>query len=122
MKKVSEAEAVRRERAAFRAGYNAVVRGDELSTRAHLETPGERDVLGREVPKLYPLPTVTRPRVVEDACGNAYRVVNGELQHRGKGMDAGNWAFVHYVAGNAAALAELLANPTEQVPADEATP
>lgn len=78
-----------------------------------------------EAAKRYPLPMVTRPRVVKDETGPAgtyyWRVDRGVLQHT-TSLDAGMWeplAIGMYITvPRVHLLAELLANPTETVEAE----
>ena len=131
-KMYTEAEVVRRERAAFVDGANFV-----MSAPAATRSDGEiRERLAEE----YPLPTVTRPRVVPCPTNprREFRVVNGDLETRIKpsyvasfdGGRACEWgrvtdSEVESVPANADRVrvwADLFANPTEKVPADEVSP
>lgn len=112
-KMVTEAEAVRRERAAYLAGLEQ-----------HACTQEGHDRLKRDVSLHYPLPRITRPRVVRDTstdgCPIEWRVTNGNIECR---QAAGTWYEVAERGGakmwitpqRVAFLADLLANPTETV-------
>lgn len=106
---VTEAEAVKRERAAFVAGAN----------RCHQEFHDGMSVLkGAEkiAAKEYPLPKVSRPRVVKDRDGFSYRVVGGKLEFL---SDCGAaWAELRddamiIPAGDVREIASLFDSPTE---------
>lgn len=81
----------------------------------------KRRTIECEAERRYPMPTVERPRVAN--YGElTYRVIGGLIQCRQRSHLAPNdW----FTSGNETplilALADLLANPTEQVPADEVT-
>lgn len=104
----SEKECVLRERAACEHGMIVVFHGRNrdlggawLGTRPYVEAK-------------YPLPTVTRPRVVKDEFGTPWRVgADGDLRHQ----SAGCWgsAPVRVTMNRVTLWADLLANPTEEV-------
>lgn len=108
-KTVTEREAVLRERTGYYAGYvDGVCAADPgaVISPSHIQ---------ERAAKRFPLPKVTRPRVVADSEGNAWRVVDGNLECR----DAVNeWTRVRHCGITAERLrmwADLLANPTEEV-------
>jgi hypothetical protein len=107
---VSEREAVLRERRAFIAG-RCDGYPDESTTPAR--------VLLESAARRYPLPTVERPRVVQDphSEGLAWRVVDNGLQYRRDGLawrtsDESCWTFS---PARVALWADLFARPTELV-------
>lgn len=118
---ISERDAVTREREAFRMGAGLVF--------AHFRIkPGDSDTWGGSTTlaeRHFPLPKVTRPREVLDKTGLGafwWRIVDGVLEHRAANSDkwykdtreeAGNFVFVERVK----LLADLIANPTEEVEA-----
>lgn len=111
---VSERDAVLRERA-------AAIRA--LAYFHVYSTPAERDGFVRN---MFPLPKISRPRVVtESSTGSLarWRVTNGELewsrQREGWSALATSAARGMYItAERAILLADLLANPTEEVEDD----
>jgi hypothetical protein len=70
-----------------------------------------------EVERLYPMPTVERPRVVSGG-GFEYRVIAGVLQFRNANQEGG-WMVDPEILERTHAINTVLANPTEQVPADQ---
>ena len=74
----------------------------------------------------YPLPRVTRPRVVRDEYGRQWRAINGDLFFREDGMpfaDKRGWRGIddeqwHLDSHLIPTWADLLANPTEIVDED----
>ncbi len=71
--------------------------------------------------RLYPMPHVSRPRVVTDASKREWRVVDGKLEYRGE--DHRPWSNAEgcsffITSERVRILADLLANPTELVDAD----
>lgn len=110
---ISEKDAVLRERAARVAG--CVYAGGE----------GHAEECLRRAPQKYPLPKVTRPRIVV-LNGYALRAVAGEIEWAA-GVTAGEPRWVGVSSRSALslrpttflvrALADLLANPTEEVEA-----
>ena len=123
-KLVTEREKIEAERAAFIMG---------LKASGMLYEPGLAAVQAK-VERLYPLPKVTRPRTYKEGAFT-FRVMNGVVVQRTVGDGVGKWytAFhgqsVEGATENActigddirvtptllAALADLLANPTEEV-------
>lgn len=105
---LTERECVERERKAFACGWMARGGGRYL---------GEGEAAHR-----FPLPTVTRPRVVNDhesLFPSAWRVVDGELQycyytenHRWYPAAGKVWRIT---PARARLWADLLENPTEEV-------
>ena len=70
----------------------------------------------------FPLPKVTRPRVVQDPLYHwkKWRVIDGELQRNGSEDDSDEWVSTplsDMTAARVRVLADLLANPTEEVDA-----
>lgn len=105
-KMVTEREAVLRERGAFIVGARLV------------SPPRRNDTLLAETKARYPLPLITRPRVVTDNEGVEWRIVDEVLQTRvrpkgdwGSWMPKISWQRIDL-------LADLTANPTEQIPDD----
>lgn len=124
--KVSEREAVLRERKAFERGYRTrpyeLAQGGAAVAKMkpdEWEQGALRCVMERE----YPLPKVSRPRVLQEhGTGFKMRYVNGHFEHHvddGKGW---RWS----VGRESCAItqervkmwADLLANPTELVEAE----
>ena len=66
----------------------------------------------------YPLPRVTRPRVVTLGCGHEYRICDGRLEWRTH--ENGSWMTLHNIAHMMDELRHLLAHPTEEVDDDGA--
>lgn len=102
-KTVTEREAVLREREAYVKGRFEAGKGLDWHARSRC---------------LYPLPTITRPRVVKDphSADIVWRCDGGVLQYRQGNhewsMGPGYW----YASPERVRLwAELLANPTEEV-------
>lgn len=62
----------------------------------------------------YPMPAITRPRVVTLSDGQQYRRVDGTLEFRER--DVFDWRESYITDEKIATLANLLANPTETVP------
>ena len=107
---VTERDAILRERAAFCAGrvYERQF-GYDRCVRSDSEAATNR----------YPLPRVTRPRVIRDNEGDAWRISPaGGFQFRTKG---GEWcSAVPYMTPEfIRAIGDLLANPTETVESDD---
>ena len=65
----------------------------------------------------YPLPKVTRPRVVRRADGCELRLSGTELQYRRPGNEWYTYNGMYIDENNRSALLDLLANPTEEVDA-----
>jgi hypothetical protein len=74
-----------------------------------LGEPRERMIASVAAARLYPLPTVTVPRVVLAADGFQYRVIGGELQC----YEGTNWVPMWFTQADLDAFTDLLANPTE---------
>src|SRR5690349_19607671 len=121
MKTVTEREAVLRERAAWVAGVQA-----EL--RRSLDAQAPEKSLMREATERYPLPKVERPRVVTDAKGHGWRLVDRKLEIRtsmgvgwslvGNALTDGRCSVIDPVSFGPAslrAIADLLDNPIELV-------
>jgi hypothetical protein len=110
---ITEREAVRRERAAYARAM--MIHGGQSWDEAHCAA-------GR----VYPLPKVTRPRVVQDPNKpyRWFRVIGGEVYAKTTRYSDGEWT---PLAGNWSIPAtpemirlwvDLLANPTEEVEDD----
>jgi hypothetical protein len=130
---ISEVEAVKRERAAYVAGIENVAR--TYVGWGSLDGENALRICGRRPDELaaqrYPMPTVTRPRVVIDpeigGEGSVeWRAVDGIIEVRG-GVRPwrsyprhGTNESQDYrpTAKRCTLWADLLANPTEQVPAE----
>lgn len=129
---VSAREAVERERRAFVDGGKwRYILAVGHSGPSCIVPPIDDPRYDAEAAKRYPLPTVTRPRVVDDnpahPCGEQWCVIDGTLRYRyAPGRDWMRWSeFRNHSAaaptpGRVALWADLLANPTETVEADEA--
>jgi len=114
----TEREVVLRERVAFTRGWK------EWQSVEH-----EDDVFGAAL-RCYPLPTVTRPRVVDDPPGHRlwqWRVLNGQLQCRWNGFGGWNteWGStekalerIEITPERIKMWADLLDNPNETIAAD----
>jgi hypothetical protein len=124
-KTVTEREAVLRERAAFAEGASwQRYRGPSADVLASARL----SLTEAEAAHTYPLPRVTRPRVVRDPhddYGQEWRVVNGRLEFR---PPYGQWGEAHKrtdaiydgsclfpTLERIRMWADLLANPTETV-------
>lgn len=105
-KKYTEREYVLAQRDAFMAGL-----ADPIQYWG-------KDAL-QEARKRYPLPRVTRPRVVKDATGWEWMLADGS-QLRYRASFASDWSDSLNLGakGRIAALRDLLANPTETVEED----
>ncbi len=104
----TEREAVNRERAAFCRGFDrGLARPYEASTVI--------------VTRLYPLPKITRQRVVRDNEGYSWKVEGSRIYSSYPGDNAwveawrGMACSAGWTPGRIALLAELLDNPTETV-------
>ena len=104
-KRYTEREMVLAQRAAFIAGA-------EYRREPPQHSAVDCDACHAMSRDRYPLPKVTRPRVVQDANGWRWRVVDGVLQSL-PGGDV--WNNVVYIndRNRRTVLADLLANPTE---------
>lgn len=123
---ITERDAVLRQRAAFFDGaYWAWVNNYAECTGAKFNHEG---YVHEQAADRYPLPTITRPRVVKDAADPSveFCFVDGVLQYR---ADSGSWwrlvpddgrvpTTIFYPTAERVRLwADLLANPTEEVTA-----
>lgn len=111
-KKYTEREKVLAEREAYRKG-NASERAMAFGSGNYV---GGGPVSAE---KMYPLPKVTRPRIVVDRAGHEWTWVEGRLCFRQ--TPTSNWISASSsLIGEGArdALATLLANPTEEVDAE----
>jgi hypothetical protein len=111
VKMVTEKDAVLRERLAFRSGW--------CCHRAYRVGYAPIDPEG-EAARAYPLPKVTRPRVVMDARGVKWKVMEGRLHALEPHCDG--WARAdntHWLLppDRVSLWADLFANPTEEVDA-----
>lgn len=132
-KMVPEREAVRREREAFRLGAEALYIQTEVPGIAKLAL----DRVQQYADVRYPLPKVVRPRVVTDAqpgCSTrSFRYVDGQIQTTSE-WDEGRWVCLtngtnavqtgesgglSITPARIRLLADLIARPTEEVPADD---
>lgn len=122
-----EREAVKRERAAWIAG----ARETSPSIIADMQGEVGADFWQNAAKRRYPLPKVTRPRVVVDGDRDEWRIKDGALQFRYEsrakvyGAEDEGWQEPTPSAFNSAnwvrvqpALADLLANPLETVEAE----
>jgi len=110
------------ERDLILAKREAYVDGRHESLTAARPTPSERAAYVRDAERRYPLPKVTRARVIRRNVGHFgfdWRLVKNTLEYANPGKEdwepyvpeKGEWADV------AAILNDLLANPTEEVDA-----
>ena len=107
---ISEKEAVLREREAVKRAVKAVW-NDGFHGAA---LPWDWEGTERLAVRLYPLPTVTRPRVVTDQNGHRWKWENGFLQF----STGAGWLYASPpLIGEAsyAAVRDVLSNPTEEV-------
>lgn len=121
-KTVTEREAVLRERAAFAHGaYWAWLNNYAESSGAKFNHEGYVDLRAAE---RYPLPTITRPRVVRDPRSKGYewQCVGGALQWRypdtmesWSSWDSGGAYIWTPVPDRVKLWADLLQNPLEEV-------
>lgn len=114
---ISERDAIKRERQAVMDAVHELRRQNRLDFSS-----GSWEGSLTLAERLYPLPKVTRPRVVEDkANGREIRLtLDGYLQSRfGKGHEWHSLTINQYVAENRPALADLLSNPLETVEDDQ---
>ena len=113
--KYTERALVLAQREAFVAGVDA--RYDQSVRPNRLSCVGEFDKHCASVAAClrYPLPKVTRPRVLTDQYGTSWRVRDGQLEM--KPTESISWT-VAYRHGVAALFRDLLANPTEEVDDD----
>ena len=118
-RKYAEREYVLAQRKAFVAGSNAE-NAAWMKLLSVNHTSGFDSIDASR--KRYPLPKVTRPRVVNDPqeLGLEYTVRNGILAHRQNGMKIGFWdavagSQIQPTAERCRVWADLLANPTEEL-------
>lgn len=106
---ITERDAVLREREAYAKAMH----------RARCPEYNVCEPCKRRAAEAYPLPKVTRPRVVTDSIGAmCYRVVNDVTEWAD--VDADNWRPMmvkvnDLIPEQLAALADLWTNPTEEV-------
>jgi hypothetical protein len=81
------------------------------------DVTGDDEVYARAAERAFPMPTVRVPREVTLSNGLRYRVVDGVMQ--ASSASSGWFASTSWKAADAQRLADLLANPTEERPADE---
>lgn len=122
-KRYTERDLICAKREAFERGAEMVFR--QFAIHADVTHWRGTTALAAEA---YPLPKITRPRVVMDPHDSmiAYRLVGGNFEYcvgsgPWKGMDAidEQWSRENYVSPKRVALwAALLANPTEEVDDD----
>lgn len=119
-KVISEREAVLREREAWtRARVGATLHNYHPRIAGATVGCAECEHARQRARELYPLPKVTRPRVVTDSDCYQWRAVGGSLQWRKR--DSAVWSAEDVTVvrpSQVALLAELLANPNETVDAD----
>ena len=113
---ISERAAILRERAAFERGFVTGRAGCPLAHAEELRPLGQK--FAREA---FPLPRVTRPRVVRWPDGGFVRLRNGAWQWGSDGL--AYWRplapfYEAYATEKVHILADLLANPTETVEDD----
>jgi hypothetical protein len=121
---VTERDAVLRERAAFVRGVNSLFLQEEIPASDAMTAAVER--VEAYATEWYPLPKVTRPRVVRDCAAftttEEWSVIDGTLRYRHR-PDA-EWARWGDFRGISTAAplpervelwADLFANPTEEV-------
>jgi hypothetical protein len=112
-KTVTEREAVLRERKAFYCG----------AAHQH-DTDAGGNQVWEEGRRRYPLPKVTRPRVVRDREGWKWQCIDGRIQWSGprgwRFADVMTYA-VRVTPERVVLWADLLANPTEDVEDDDAS-
>ena len=105
-KKYTERDMIVRERRAFVEGANYGATGATMRIYSEAE-------------HRYPLPKVTRPRVVTDEYGDLWKFENGVFRWSNCHKDAIQWEHVNPAWAPTATLvtlwAALLANPTETV-------
>jgi hypothetical protein len=131
--RITEVEAVRRERAAakrmalaFEPTLRAAERGEPFGGLA--PTPWwDCAALEERIAAMFPLPTMERPRVAVDPhdAGTWWSVRDGALCVKSRGVVTSHWSRVALggfqpTPARVALWADLFANPTERVPADEA--
>lgn len=104
---VTERQAVERERAAWVEGFLCGADNHSATVRSI--------ALGAAV-RHYPLPKITRPRVVADEFGVQWKVVDGEVVLHANGDDGGIDVNDYNTTTKRILLwADLLNNPTEEV-------
>jgi len=110
---LTEAEAVRRERAAFLAGGEEAYR----QVMAREAAPALRNQWRCLAHATYPLPTVERPRVLTLDNGAQFRVQDGLIEHRSKrdGWVQSDMELCEFTADDFRQFADLMENPTETV-------
>ena len=115
-KLISEAEAVRRERKAFRQGVNHH-RGCSCHSEPCCDDDPKCRAAIEEAKRRYPLPKKVVPRVVTDKAGDEWRVVDDKLEYRSRvAFDRERWYQWTYLMPSV--IADLFARPTEEVPDD----
>lgn len=118
-KMVTERDAVLRERAAYGAG---LLRGNHQS----FSRPND---LEAQAARIFPLPKIVRPRVISEESGLScvdWRYVDEQLWWRHHANTRQTWnslssatgAGMFITAERAVLLADLIANPTEEVEDD----
>lgn len=125
---ISEKDVILRERDAFLRGAEWRLGVWQRALRVNY-TQGEDEIA--ESRHLYPLPKVTRLRVVRAENGREFRVFAGQMQTRTSTDMGGEWVClesgyalvthgggVHVTAARVKLWADLLANPTEEVEVD----
>ena len=103
---ITEKEAVMRERAAAHWGW------------AIYSPPRDNSCFATACEKRFPMPRVTRPRVVTDRDGYTFRVEGGEVQYRGTGASWYQVGLNNSISVNQERIrlwADLLNSPLETV-------
>ncbi len=122
-KTVTEREAVKREQRAFAKGWVAKEIGGGLETCLCSVCEDKRSGVMDRAAKVYPLPKVTRPRVVMDPESDLWQFrMAGAVMYeaRSRMTEGGPWGewqnFAHTMTvDRARALVELADNPSEEV-------
>jgi hypothetical protein len=118
-KKYTERELVLAQRRAFRDGAQALY-CHKVIPSGHSPYADALDEVRESTDKRYPLPKVTRPRVVSDGTLE-WKYENGYVMYRYSGSS--DWYSTKYSEvpinpRRVEVLADLLANPTETVDAE----
>jgi hypothetical protein len=130
-KTVTEREAVLRERAAaeavldaFKTAFARMEKGYRDWAKAAPLAWWPCHMRTHDIAKMFPLPKVTRPRVVRDREGWKWQCIDGRIQWSGprgwRFADVMTYA-VRVTPERVVLWADLLANPTEDVEDDDAS-
>ena len=112
-KKYTERDLVLAKREAFCAGRGAAFVHYDIGAPQGKAWPGSAHLAAER----YPLPKVTRPRVVTREDGCQLRISGGQLQYKWLDGDWREYGSINWTPAQRAAMADLLANPTEEVDA-----